>query len=93
MLEKKTHRGAMLYKPVFKPIDYPELPVIDTAYFSNLISFEVGESLQLMVNPNNIKEFIYKDKKSNKGLTADMLCCVGYLLIIIFWIYLTIKNN
>ncbi len=93
VLEKKTHKGAILYKPIFKSTDYSDIPVIDTAYYSNLISFKAGEILQLMVNPNNIKEFIYKDKRYNKGLVADMLCCMGFLMIILFGVYLTIKNG
>ena len=51
----------------------------NTAYYSNLVSFSVGDKLQLLVNPDNMKEFVYKDNQYNRGLVADMLCCIVFL--------------
>ena len=86
--EKKAARGGMLYKPVFEPVGSPEYPVIDSAFYSNMVSFEIGDKVELLINPDNAKEFLYKDNSLNKGILADILCCclpmicvIGYLLM------------
>ncbi len=88
VLERKTARGRMVYKPVFQTVDTADQIVIDSAFYSALVSFEVGESLVLLVNPENVKEFLYKDDSLNKGRTVDMISCflpficvIGYILV------------
>ena len=91
VLERKPMRGSsMLYKPVLRPMDAPEGTVIDSAYYSNLISFKVGDIVTLFVNPNNIQEFLYKDDSLNKGKTADIICCIIPAAIIVIWILLSL---
>ena len=86
VLERKTARGAMLYKPIFQ-VEAEEY-IIDSAFYSNLVKFQVGEKLELLVNPENYKQFLYADDRYNKGLIADVICCFIPLifLIIIFMI-------
>ncbi len=86
--EKKAARGGMFYKPVFEPVGSPEYPVIDSAFYSNMVSFEIGDKVELLINPDNAKEFLYKENSLNKGILADILCCclpmicvIGYLLM------------
>ncbi|MBR6403444.1 MAG: hypothetical protein IKS48_08690 [Eubacterium sp.] len=86
--EKRTRRGYVLCKPVFESVDPTNQVVIDSAYYSNLISFEVGDELVLLINPNDPKEFIYKDKRNNKGLVADMVACCMPILVIILYLVL-----
>ncbi len=88
VLERKTARGGMVYKPVFQTVDTADQIVIDSAFYSALVFFEVGESLALLVNPENVKEFLYKDDSLNKGRTVDMISCflpficvIGYILV------------
>ena len=38
------------------------------------------DKLQLLVNPDNMKEFVYKDNQYNRGLVADMLCCIVFFM-------------
>lgn len=40
----------------------------------------VGVKLQLLVNPDNMKEFVYKDNQYNRGLVADILCCIVFFM-------------
>ncbi len=75
VLERRTARSGMVYKPVFKPVNDEDRSVIDSAFYSKFVSFEVGETVELLVNPDNVKEFLYKDDSLNKGRTADILCC------------------
>ncbi len=91
VLERKTARGSMVYKPIFEPVDPADSTVIDSAYYSNLVSFEVGEAVNLLVNPDNTKEFLYKDDSLNKGRIVDIVCCclpiicvIGYILVIAY---------
>lgn len=72
-----------MHKPVFAGTDENANCIIDSAVFSNLVSFEVGQRLVLLVNPENPKEFLYKDNKYNKGIIVDF---VGSLMPIILLI-------
>ena len=91
VLERKPMRGSsMLYKPVFRPMDTPDNTVIDSAYYSNLVSFNVGERVELLVNPENYQEFLYKDDSLNKGKTADIIACIIPAVLIVVFILLSI---
>ncbi|MBP5553671.1 MAG: hypothetical protein J6X94_02240 [Lachnospiraceae bacterium] len=91
VLERKPMRGSsMLYKPVFRPMDAPEGTVIDSAYYSNLVSFKVGDKVDLLVNPENIRDFLYKDSSLNKGKTADIICCIIPAVILVIWFLLSL---
>ncbi len=88
VLQRKTARSGMVYKPVFKPLNGENLTEIDSAYYSKFVSFEIGETVELLVNPDNIKEFLYKDDSLNKGKIVDILCCcipilpmIGFILV------------
>jgi len=86
VLERRTARSGMVYKPVFSPLNADDGSVIDSAFYSKFVSFEVGEEVELLVNPDNIKEFLYKDDSLNKGKTVDILCCCLPVLIVIGFI-------
>ena len=81
ILERKTARGGMIYKPIFQSLDYSI--IIDSAYYSSLVSFQQGEQVYLLINPNNPKEFLYKDNAYNKGKIADIVCCLLPLIFIL----------
>ena len=83
ILERKTARGGMVYKPIFMPADAAEHSVIDSAFYSSLVSFEIGETVELLVNPNNEKDFLYKDNQYNKGMIVDILCCCLPVIFVI----------
>lgn len=74
ILERKTARGGMVYKPIFEAIEN-EGYVIDSAFYSSLVSFEIGQRLVLLVDPKNPKDFLYQDNAYNKGRIVDVLCC------------------
>lgn len=74
ILEKKTARGGMVYKPIFITTD-GENNIIDTAFYSSLVSFEIGQQLTLLINPQNPKDFLYENDSYNKGIIVDVLCC------------------
>lgn len=77
VLEKKPMRGSdMLYKPVFQVTLDDQLVTIRSAYFSNLIHFETGEQVELLVNPENYQQFLYKTEALNRGKAADIICCI-----------------
>lgn len=91
ILEKRTARGGMVYKPIFAIIDDKDNTIIDSAFYSSLVSFEIGQHLTLLVNPQNPKEFLYENNKYNKGIIVDVICCclpcifiLGILLAILF---------
>ena len=87
VLEKRTSRGSMLYKPIFMPTDPANLLVIDSAYYSNLVSFEIGDTVELLINPENPNQFLYKDDSLNKGKTADIIgCCLPVIFFIVYLI-------
>ena len=88
--KRKTARGGMAYKPIFKAVEDVEQSVIDSAFYSGFVTFAVGETLILLVNPENEKEFLYKENSLNKGRIVDMvscflpfICVIGYILIYI----------
>ncbi len=83
ILEKKTARGGMIYKPIFLVEGVSDNSTIDSAYYSSLVSFEVGEYVELLVNPDNQNEFLYKDNPYNKGLIVDILCCCLPCIVLI----------
>ena len=89
VLKRKAMRGGYIYKPVFESVDDDHY-VIDSAYYSNLVSFEIGETLTLLVNPDDKKEFLYKDDSLNRGKVADIVCCIlpaplviGFIIMLI----------
>ena len=78
ILEKKT-------APIFMPTDPANLLVIDSAYYSNLVSFEIGDTVELLINPENPSQFLYKDDSLNKGKTADIIgCCLPVFFFVIY---------
>ncbi|MCR4691235.1 MAG: hypothetical protein K5739_07820 [Lachnospiraceae bacterium] len=91
ILERKTARGGMTYKPIFQPVDEGDAGEIDSAYYSNLVSFEVGQTVTLLVNPDNPKEFLYKDNSLNRGMIVDVLACVLPPVVILVF-FLTRKH-
>lgn len=88
VLEKKTRRGSMVYKPIFTGIEDGREVVISSAFYSNLVSFGVGENLELLINPGNYQEFIYAEKSYNKGINADIFACVFIPVIFLVGILL-----
>ena len=88
ILEKKTARGSMVYKPIFVATDEDSDLSIDSAFYSSLVSFEVGQRLILLVNPENPKDLIYEDNTYNKGIIVDMLCCCLLPLVFLLAILL-----
>ena len=93
VLERRTARRGMVYKPVFSPLNADDGSVIDSAFYSKFVSFEVGEEVELLVNPDNIKEFLYKDDSLNKGKTVDILCCCLPIVIVIGFVLVSMSNN
>ncbi|MCR5251870.1 MAG: hypothetical protein K6E50_14820 [Lachnospiraceae bacterium] len=89
--ERKAMRGGMLYKPVFEPLGTTDCLLIDSAFYTNLVRFEVGQTVELLVNPADPKEFLYKDNSLNKGIVADVICCCLPLLCILG--YVLVKMN
>lgn len=89
--ERRTSRGAILHKPIFAGTDENASCIIDSAVFSNLVSFEVGQRVVLLVNPENPKQFLYKDNKYNKGIIVDFLGCF-LPLIFLLGIILAMKS-
>lgn len=86
VLERKPLNGEMIYKPVFKSLD--EDMTIQSANYSNLISFQMGQQVCLLVNPEDPQEFLYKENAFNVGKTADIISCFLplFLLIALFLI-------
>ena len=76
ILEKKTARSGIIYKPVFESVDPMDQAVIDSAYYTRMVTFNVGETVELLVNPDNVKEFLYKNDALNKGKIADLMACL-----------------
>ena len=91
VLERRTARSGMVYKPVFMPVNGADRSEIDSAFYSKFVSFEVGETVELLVNPDNTKEFLYKDDSLNKGRMVDMYCCCLPILIIIAYVLISMK--
>lgn len=89
VLEKKTRRGGMVYKPIFTGIEDGREFVISSAFYSNLVSFGVGENVELFVNPEDYQNFIYAEKSYNKGLNADIFACIFIPIIFLAGIILT----
>lgn len=90
VLERKPMRGSsMLYKPVFKPVNSTDSTLIDSAYYSNLIKFDRGDKVELLVNPNNRNEFLYKDDSLNRGKIVDIISCFFPAIIPILWLCLS----
>lgn len=83
ILERKTKRGDIVYKPIFAWNEAGREYTIDSAFYSGLVSFEVGEAVMLLVNPENYMEFLYADDTYNKGILADVLGCLMPLLLIL----------
>ncbi len=77
VLAKKTRRSGYLYKPVFESMDPADQMVIDSAFYSKLVMFNEGDEMDLLVNPDNVKEFLYKDDELNKGRIADIIGCLA----------------
>ena len=84
VLERKPQRGiGLLYKPVFAGTVNENPIIIDTAKYTNFIHFSKGEDVELLIDPDNPKEFIYAEKKYNVGKDVDTLLCVGLFLFTI----------
>lgn len=84
ILERKPVRGTgMIYKPIFKVISNNENIIINSAKYSNLIQLHNGESVELLLNPNNTNEFLYVNNKYNVGKTADIMGCAIWFIVII----------
>ena len=56
ILEKKTARSGIIYKPVFESVDPMDQAVIDSAFYTRMVTFNVGEMVEPLVNPDNVKE-------------------------------------
>lgn len=76
ILEKKTARSGIIYKPVFESVDPMDQAVIDSAFYTRMVTFNVGETVELLINPDNVKEFLYKNDALNKGKIADLMACL-----------------
>ncbi len=83
VLEKKTSRGGMVYKPIFESVDDARQLIINSAYYSSLVSFEIGDIVELLINPDNPQQFLYKNDSLNKGKIADIACCCIPIIIVI----------
>ena len=94
VLERRPMRGSsMLYKPIFQPEEGDDRTLIDTAYYSNLLSFQVGERVVLLVNPANIKEFRFKEEQYNKGMKADLVACVIPPLVFLALVLIYVRKH
>lgn len=83
ILEKKTSRGGMVYKPIFVWKEDNKEFIIDSAFYSDLVSFKVGEAVNLLVNPNNYLDYIYAENTYNKGLVLDIGACFIPLIFVL----------
>ncbi|MBO5303949.1 MAG: hypothetical protein J6A92_07865 [Lachnospiraceae bacterium] len=75
ILSKKTKRGDMVYKPIFVLEEKNQRYKIDSAFYSNLVTFGVGQKVNLLINPQNYKQFLYAENSYNKGMVVDIVCC------------------
>ncbi len=92
VLEKLSRGTRPIYKPVFRPLDPMNETVIDSALYTSRFRFEVGQNIVLLVNPDNIKDFLYKDDDYNIGRKADMMSCFIPLIFIIAIILISLNK-
>ena len=83
VLVHRGRRGSIGYKPIFKVVEPWGEIIIDTAYYTKH-EFQVGSVVELLVNPNNYKEFMYKNDKYNAGKRGDILLCIMPLVPIVY---------
>ena len=81
--EKKTARSGIITKPIFQVCDGGKVYHIESAYYSNLIVFHMGQNVELWVNPKDYSQFLYADDQYNRGKVADILCCLIPLIFLI----------
>ena len=81
--ERKTARSGIITKPVFQVCDSGKVCHIESAYYSKLVVFHVGQSVEILVNPEDYSQFLYADNQYNRGKVADILCCLLPLVFLI----------
>ena len=85
VLERKTRRGSMVYKPIFKWEEDGREYTIDSAYYSNVIRFEKNEEVVLLVNPEEYRQYMYGDPfYTNKLKIMDGIACAFPLVFLLF---------
>lgn len=84
ILVKRPRRGSdLVYKPVFTI--YFTNTTIDSALYTNLYHFTIGQKLWIRINPNDIQDFIYESPYKEIEMGADVLCCVIPLVVLVIY--------
>lgn len=83
VLERKTSKGKILYKPIYIFWLNDKQGKITSAFYTNLIQFHVGEFVELLINPNDYQQFLYENNSYNKGKFADIICCIMPVVFVI----------
>ena len=80
---RKTARSGIITKPIFQVCDGGKVYHIESAYYSNLVVFHMGQNVEILVNPEDYSQFLYADDQYNRGKVADILCCLIPLIFLI----------
>lgn len=91
--KKKAARGGMLYKPIFAVAKDDKIHTISTAYYTGISSMEIGQTIELLVNPDDYQEFLYAEEKYNYGKATDIMFCLLPIFFAIIIILATIRNT
>lgn len=76
ILSKRGGRGGVIHKPIFKVCSLRKEIIIDSALYTNLYSFDVGQVLWIYVNPNDLQDFMFESPYIVIIMLADGVACL-----------------
>lgn len=84
ILTKKPGKGSsLLCKPIFKICSIKNAPTINSALYTSLFTFNIGQELWLRVNPENIQDFMYESPYNDIIIFLDALGCVLLFIVLV----------
>lgn len=93
ILNKRPKRGSdLLHKPIFKVCLIKREIIINSALYTNIFKFELGQELWLRVNPQNMQDFMYESPYNEIIMLADGIGCVLPFLAMLIYFLLTISG-
>lgn len=90
ILTRKPWSSAdLLYKPILK-INYMEQEIIiNTALYGGLFHFEIGQQIDIHINPQDPQEFMYgapySDIEKTLGIASCALPFIGMLMLFLLF--------
>lgn len=91
--KKKAARGGMMYKPIFAVAKDDKIHTIRTAYYTGISTMEIGQTIELLVNPDDYQEFLYVEEKYNYGKITDIMFCLIPFFFAIIIIIATVRKK